>query len=61
MTGGQMAPTTLPGQVTQTTPYGRNPDVEGFPVRVCEMVSTLSGVALAEESNRYRPGEYPQG
>ena len=43
-----MAPTTLPGQVTQTTPYGRNPDVEGFPVRVCEMVSTLSGVALAE-------------
>ena len=48
MTGGQMAPTTLPGQVTQTTPYGRNPDVEGFPVRVCEMVSTLSGVALAE-------------
>lgn len=48
MTGGQMAPTTLPGQVTQTTPYGRNPDVEGFPVRVCEMLSTLSGVALAE-------------
>ena len=48
MTGGQMAPTTLPGQITQTTPYGRNPDVEGFPVRVCEMLSTLSGVALAE-------------
>ena len=43
-----MAPTTLPGQITQTTPYGRNPDVEGFPVRVCEMLSTLSGVALAE-------------
>ena len=49
MTGGQMAPTTLPGQVTQTTPYGRNPDVEGFPVRVCEMLSTLSGVALASQ------------
>ena len=48
MTGGQMAPTTLPGQITQTTPYGRNPDVEGFPVRVCEMLSTLSGVAHAE-------------
>ena len=31
MTGGQMAPTTLPGQITQTTPYGRNPDVEGLP------------------------------
>ncbi len=48
MTGGQMAPTTLPGQVTQTTPYGRNTDTEGFPIRVCEMLSTLSGVALAE-------------
>ncbi len=48
MTGGQMAPTTLPGQVTQTTPYGRNTGVEGFPIRVCEMLSTLSGVALAE-------------
>ncbi|MBE6888769.1 MAG: 2-oxoglutarate oxidoreductase [Ruminococcaceae bacterium] len=48
MTGGQMAPTTLPGQVTQTTPYGRSTDTEGFPIRVCEMLSTLSGVALAE-------------
>ncbi len=48
MTGGQMAPTTLPGQVTQTTPYGRSTDREGFPIRVCEMLSTLSGVALAE-------------
>ncbi|MGN0688722.1 MAG: thiamine pyrophosphate-dependent enzyme [Oscillospiraceae bacterium] len=48
MTGGQMAPTTLPGQVTQTTPYGRNTNTEGFPIRVCEMLSTLSGVALAE-------------
>ncbi len=48
MTGGQMAPTTLPGQVTQTTPYGRDVTVSGFPVRVCEMLSTLSGVAYAE-------------
>ena len=48
MTGGQMAPTTLPGQVTQTTPYGRNTNTEGFPIRVCEILSTLSGVALAE-------------
>ena len=48
MTGGQMAPTTIPGQVTQTTPYGRNTDTEGFPIRVCEMLSTLDGVALAE-------------
>ena len=48
MTGGQMAPTTLPGQVTQTTPYGRDVNYSGYPVRVCEMLSTLSGVAYAE-------------
>jgi 2-oxoglutarate ferredoxin oxidoreductase subunit beta len=48
MTGGQMAPTTLPGQVTQTTPYGRNVGTEGFPVKVCEMLSQLDGVALAQ-------------
>ena len=48
MTGGQMAPTTLPGQITQTTPYGRDVTKAGYPVRVCEMLSTLSGVAYAE-------------
>ncbi|MCD7775920.1 MAG: thiamine pyrophosphate-dependent enzyme, partial [Firmicutes bacterium] len=48
MTGGQMAPTTLPGQVTTTTPYGRNPKIQGNPVRICEMLSTLDGVALAQ-------------
>lgn len=48
MTGGQMAPTTLPGQVTQTTPYGRDTNTAGYPIRVCEMLSTLSGTAFAE-------------
>lgn len=48
MTGGQMAPTTLPGQVTQTSPYGRDTDVAGHPIRVCELLSTLSGTALAQ-------------
>jgi len=48
MTGGQMAPTTLPGQVTQTTPYGRDPKVAGYPVRVCEMLATLTGTAYCE-------------
>lgn len=48
MTGGQMAPTTLPGQVTQTTPYGRDVKYSGYPVRVCEMLSTLDGVVYAE-------------
>ena len=48
MTGGQMAPTSLPGQVTQTTPYGRDTKTAGYPIRVCEMLSTLDGVALAQ-------------
>ncbi len=48
MTGGQMAPTSLPGQITQTTPYGRDVNYAGYPVRVCEMLSTLDGVALAQ-------------
>ena len=48
MTGGQMAPTTLPGQVTQTTPYGRDTSEACFPVKVCEILSQIDGVALAE-------------
>ena len=48
MTGGQMAPTSLPGQVTQTSPYGRDVKVAGYPIRVCELLSTLSGTALAQ-------------
>ncbi len=48
MTGGQMAPTTLPGQITQTSPYGRNVETQGHPIRVSEMLSTLDGVALAQ-------------
>ncbi len=48
MTGGQMAPTTLPGQVTQTTPYGRDVKVAGNPVRVCELLSSLDGPALLQ-------------
>ena len=48
MTGGQMAPTTLPGQVTQTTPYGRDTSYAGYPVRICELLSTLDGAAYIE-------------
>lgn len=47
MTGGQMAPTTIPGQVTQTTPFGRDPQLAGYPIRMCEMLSTLTGTAYA--------------
>ena len=46
MTGGQMAPTTLPGQVTTTSPYGRDTDHCGYPVKVSEMLSQLDGPAL---------------
>ncbi len=48
MTGGQMAPTTLPGQVTQTSPYGRDTKTTGFPVRICEMLSQLEGPEYLE-------------
>ncbi|HWQ58278.1 MAG TPA: thiamine pyrophosphate-dependent enzyme [Clostridia bacterium] len=43
MTGGQMAPTTLPGQVTQTSPYGRDVKLCGYPVKVPEMLAQLDG------------------
>ena len=48
MTGGQMAPTSLPGQVTQTSPYGRDTDHCGFPVKVSEMLSQLEGPQYIE-------------
>lgn len=48
MTGGQMAPTTLPGQVTQTSPYGRDTKTQGYPLRVSEMLATTSGAAYIE-------------
>lgn len=44
MTGGQMAPTTLIDQKTTTTPYGRSLKNEGYPIRICELLSSLDGV-----------------
>ena len=43
MTGGQMAPTTLLGQVTTTSPYGRDKDREGYPIRIAEMLAPFEG------------------
>ena len=43
MTGGQMAPTTLVGMKTATCPYGRNPEIHGFPLKVTEIAATLQG------------------
>ena len=48
MTGGQMAPTTLPGQVTQTSPYGRDVKQCGYPVKISEMLSQLEGPEYIE-------------
>jgi len=45
MTGGQMAPTTLPDQKTSTTPTGRDTTEAGHPIRICELLSTLDGPA----------------
>ena len=45
MTGGQMAPTTLPGQVTTSSPLGRNVLSAGYPLHMCEMLSTLQGAS----------------
>jgi len=50
MTGGQMAPTTLLGQMTATTPRTRRPKEEGFPMKITEMMATLSGVAYLERT-----------
>lgn len=47
MTGGQMAPTTLPGQVTTTSPYGREVSREGHPIRVAELLAMLDGTAFS--------------
>ena len=48
MTGGQMAPTTLLEQKTTTTPLGRNSATEGYPLKVCELLSSLPAVASLE-------------
>lgn len=45
MTGGQMAPTTLPGQKTTSTPLGRDIEMHGFPIRMCEILSQLDGAS----------------
>lgn len=48
MTGGQMAPTTLVGQKTTTSPYGRDEDWSGQPIRIAEMLATINGAKFVE-------------
>jgi len=51
MTGGQMAPTTLVGQKTLTSPFGRRVEESGYPLRVCELLATLENVAYLERTS----------
>jgi len=55
MTGGQMAPTTLIGQVTTTSPLGRDPKLCGFPIHVPEMLATLDGPAYIARASLDTP------
>lgn len=48
MTGGQMAPTTLVGQKATTAQNGRDPETQGYPIRMSEMLSTLTGAVFVE-------------
>ncbi|MBN1836842.1 MAG: 2-oxoglutarate oxidoreductase [Spirochaetales bacterium] len=48
MTGGQMAPTTLAGQKTKTSPFGRDPAEAGYPIRACELLATLEAPVFIE-------------
>lgn len=57
MTGGQMAPTSLPGQVTASSPAGRNPLTQGYPVRIPEMLATMPGVAYAARTSMHAVAE----
>jgi 2-oxoglutarate ferredoxin oxidoreductase subunit beta len=56
MTGGQMAPTTLLGQKTTTTPSGRRPGYEGYPLHITDVVATFPGVVYAERVAVDGPG-----
>lgn len=56
MTGGQMAPTTMLGQVTATTPYGRDADINGYPLKITELVAQLPGAAYVTRQSVHTPG-----
>ncbi|MDP8220539.1 MAG: thiamine pyrophosphate-dependent enzyme [Candidatus Stygibacter frigidus] len=57
MTGGQMAPTTLPDMKTTTSPYGRDVDDIGYPIRVCELLNTLQAPFFIERVSLLSPAD----
>ena len=56
MTGGQMAPTTLEGMVTATTPFGRNVDLNGYPLKITELIAQLPGTSYVTRQSVETPG-----
>ena len=57
MTGGQMAPTTMIGQKTSTSPYGRRPEVEGYPLKITDMIGTMPGAAYVTRTSLATPAK----
>ncbi len=57
MTGGQMAPTTLIGQKTATTPLGRSADSQGYPLKIAELLAQLPAVKYVERVSVFSPAE----
>lgn len=55
MTGGQMAPTTLEGQVTATTPYGRRVDLNGYPLKISNLLAQLPGTCYVTRQAVHTP------
>jgi len=55
MTGGQMAPTTLPGQKTTSSPKGRDVETQGYPIRVAELIATLEGAGYVVRRSLHDP------
>ena len=55
MTGGQMAPTTLLGQKTATTPYGRRADLNGYPLKISDILATLDGTCYVTRQTVHTP------
>jgi 2-oxoglutarate ferredoxin oxidoreductase subunit beta len=55
MTGGQMAPTTLPGQKTTSSPNGRDVELQGYPIKAAEMLATLDGASYVVRRSLHDP------
>jgi 2-oxoglutarate ferredoxin oxidoreductase subunit beta len=55
MTGGQMAPTTLPGQKTTSSPYGRDVETAGFPLRMAELLANMDGAGYVVRRSLHDP------